>query len=39
MGDGGSVWVDDPDLGTVISFLGTADGAYVRAGEIPQMII
>jgi hypothetical protein len=39
LGDGGSVWVDDPERGTVISFNGTADGAYVRAGEIPQMTL
>jgi hypothetical protein len=31
--------VDDPERGTVISFNGTADGAYVRAGEIPQMTL
>jgi len=39
LGDGGSVWVDDPERGTVISFNGTAAGAYVRAGEIPQMTL
>jgi len=39
LGDGGSVWVDDPERGTVISFNGTASGAYVRAGEIPQMTL
>jgi hypothetical protein len=39
LGDGGSVWVDDPERGTVISFNGTADSAYVRAGEIPQMTL
>jgi hypothetical protein len=39
LGDGGSVWVDDPERGTVISFNGTADGAFVRAGEIPQMTL
>jgi len=39
LGEGGSVWVDDPERGTVISFNGTADGAYVRAGDIPQMTL
>jgi hypothetical protein len=39
LGEGGSVWVDDPEHGTVISFNGTAGGAYVRAGEIPQMTL
>ena len=39
LGEGGSVWVDDPERGTVISFNGTASGAYVRAGEIPQMTL
>ncbi|MCP4611002.1 MAG: LamG domain-containing protein, partial [Planctomycetes bacterium] len=39
LGVDGSVWVDDPDRGTVISFNGTAEGAFVRAGEIPQMTL
>ena len=39
LGDGGSVWVDDPKRGTVISFNGTADSAFVRAGNIPQMTL
>jgi hypothetical protein len=39
LGLDGSVWVDDPVRGTVISFNGTAEGAYVRAGEIPQMTL
>jgi len=39
LGEGGSVWVDDLERGTVISFNGTASGAYVRAGEIPQMTL
>jgi hypothetical protein len=39
LGDGGSVWVKDPDRDTVISFNGTAEGAHVRAGEIPQMTL
>ena len=39
LGDGGSAWVDDPVRGTVISFNGTADSAFVRAGNIPQMTL
>ncbi|MCP4613377.1 MAG: hypothetical protein GY845_32200, partial [Planctomycetes bacterium] len=39
LGLDGSVWVDDPERGTVISFNGTAEGAFVRAGEIPQMTL
>ncbi|MHC4535156.1 MAG: sugar-binding protein, partial [Planctomycetota bacterium] len=39
LGDGGSVWVDDPERGMVISFNGTAAGAFVRAGDIPQMTL
>ncbi len=39
LGLDGSVWVDDPERGTVISFNGTADGAFVRAGDIPQMTL
>jgi len=39
LGLDGSVWVDDPALGTVISFNGTAGGAYVRAGTIPRMTL
>jgi len=39
MGLDSSVWLDDPERGTVISFLGTAEGAYVRAGSIPQMTL
>jgi len=39
LGPDGSVWVDDPERGTVISFNGTANGAYVRAGNIPQMTL
>ena len=39
LGDGGSVWLDDPERGTVISFNGTAQGAFVRAGSIPQMTL
>jgi hypothetical protein len=35
----GSVWLDDPVRGIVISFNATAGGAYVRAGEIPQMTL
>jgi len=39
LGLDGSVWVDDPERGAVVSFLGTAEGAYVRAGNIPQMTL
>ncbi|MFZ2146393.1 MAG: LamG-like jellyroll fold domain-containing protein [Sedimentisphaerales bacterium] len=39
LGPDGSVWVDDPERGTVISFNGTAGGAFVRAGDIPQMTL
>jgi hypothetical protein len=39
LGPDGSVWVDDPERGTVISFNGTADGAFIRAGNIPQMTL
>ncbi len=39
LGPGGSVWMNDPERGTVISFDGTASGAYVRAGKIPQMTL
>jgi len=39
LGLDGSVWVDDAERGTVVSFLGTAGGAYVRAGSIPQMTL
>jgi len=39
LGPDGSVWVEDPVCGTVISFNGTADGAFVRAGEIPKMTL
>ena len=37
LGADGSVWVEDADRGTVVSFDGTAGGAYVSAGSIPQM--
>ncbi len=39
LGLDGSVWVDDAERGSVISFDGTAGGAYVRAGSIPQMTL
>jgi len=39
LGLDGSVWVDDAERGPVISFDGTATGAYVRAGDIPQMTL
>jgi hypothetical protein len=40
LGDNGSVWVNDPERGSVISFGGGADDAYVSLGElIPVMTI
>ncbi len=39
LGPDGSVWVDDPVRGAVISFVGTATSAFVRAGDIPQMTL
>ncbi len=39
LGPDGSVWFNDPDRGTVLSFDGTAGGAYVLAGEIPRMTL
>ncbi len=39
LGPDGSVWVEDPERGMVISFNGEASGAYVRAGTIPQMTL
>ncbi len=39
LGPGGSVWVDDPQRGTVISFAGDANSAYVRVGDIPLMTL
>jgi hypothetical protein len=39
LGADGSVWVTDAERGAVISFNGTATGAYVRAGSIPQMTL
>jgi hypothetical protein len=39
LGIDGSVWVDDPERGMVMSFNGTAAGAFVRAGDIPQMTL
>jgi hypothetical protein len=39
LGAGGSVWVSDPERGTVISFNGDANSAYVRVGDIPQMTL
>lgn len=38
LGPNGSVWVDDPDRGTVISFNG-ANGNFVDAGELPLMTL
>jgi hypothetical protein len=38
LGPGSSVWVTDPDFGTVLSFNGdNSTGAYVSAGTIPPM--
>ncbi|RJP30127.1 MAG: hypothetical protein C4527_10505 [Candidatus Omnitrophota bacterium] len=39
LGENGSVWVNDPERGSVISFAGGATGAYVLAGDglIPVM--
>jgi len=39
LGGGGSVWVNDPERGSVISFGGGEDGAYVVVGDaiIPTM--
>lgn len=39
LGTDGNVWVQDLERGTVLSFDGSASGAYVRAGEIPQMTL
>ncbi|MBP7051355.1 MAG: hypothetical protein KBE65_10105 [Phycisphaerae bacterium] len=39
LGDAGSVWVQDADRGTVVSFNGTPSGAYIRAGSIPLMTL
>jgi hypothetical protein len=33
-----SVWFDDPDRGIVASFNGDADGAYVFAGYMPDVL-
>jgi hypothetical protein len=39
LGTGGTVWVNDPERGIVISFNGEGSSAYVRAGDIPQMTL
>jgi hypothetical protein len=39
LGVDGAVWVQDPERGTVVSFNGEANGAYIRAGTIPQMTL
>ncbi|MBM4027544.1 MAG: hypothetical protein FJ280_19385 [Planctomycetes bacterium] len=39
LGPNGSVWIQDPGRGMVISFNGEATGAYVHAGAIPQMTL
>ena len=38
LGPDGSVWVDDPERGTVLSFDG-ANGNFVDAGELPIMTL
>ncbi len=39
LGADGSVWLADAVRGAVIGFNGTATGAFVRAGTIPQMTL
>jgi hypothetical protein len=39
LGVDGSVWLADAKRGLVMSFNGAANGAYVRAGTIPQMTL
>jgi len=39
LGIGGSVWVNDPERGMVVSFNGEGSGAYIRVGEIPRMTL
>ena len=40
LGPGGSVWLQDPERGWVLSFNGdNANGAYVEAGRIPPMTL
>ena len=39
LGPNGAVWRTDPDRGMVLSFDGSASGAYVRVGSIPQMTL
>ena len=34
LGDGGSVWVTDSERGSVISFGGTAEGAYIQTANL-----
>jgi hypothetical protein len=38
LGPDGSVWFDDPERGTVISFAGDPDGAWVFAGFMPDLL-
>jgi hypothetical protein len=38
LGPDDSVWFDDPDRGTVISFAGDPDGAWVFAGFMPDLL-
>ncbi|MBN2329053.1 MAG: LamG domain-containing protein [Candidatus Omnitrophica bacterium] len=39
LGEGGAVWIDDPERGSVVSFDGTAAGAYGLLGDglVPVM--
>jgi len=39
LGPNGSVWVNDPERGTVAGFNGTLESAYVRVGNIPVMTL
>ena len=40
LGDGGSVWVIDPERGMVVSFNGDdSSGAYVSGGRVPAMTL
>jgi hypothetical protein len=39
LGPAGSAWIDDPERGIVLSFDGSAQSAYVLAGEVPRMTL
>ncbi|MHC4499524.1 MAG: hypothetical protein ACYS21_10475, partial [Planctomycetota bacterium] len=40
LGEGGSTWIDDQDLGAVLSFNGdNGSGTYVSGGQIPAMTL